>query len=214
MLDKPRADIDVSTQVFAAPLPEATNSRKLLTDFSHLGQAGTPAGSIDPLLIKPAPPAPTPAATPAPHTPPAPAPNPGPSPAPAPLPAPSPAPSPTSFAGQYTVSGGGVNVQFTVDATGKVTSCSAGVLIVCSGSVNADGSFSTSGNDGATPVDTSATLTGRIGGDGSVTGTFQGSSTSDGVFAGALSGSRAGGSPAIEPGGLPRATHGQPESGA
>lgn len=72
----------MSTQVFAAPLPEATNSRKLLTDFSHLGQAGTPAGSIDPLLIKPAPPAPMPAATPA----------------PAPLPAPSPAPSPSGVA--------------------------------------------------------------------------------------------------------------------
>jgi hypothetical protein len=102
-------------------------------------------------------------------------------------------PSATTYAGTYTVSGGGVSLSFTVDGTGKVTSCSAGALVVCSGTVAADGSFNISGNDGLSPVDTSATLKGTIGAGGQVTGTFTSTSRTEGNGQGSLSGTRTSG---------------------
>lgn len=103
-----------------------------------------------------------------------------------------PASGTSTFAGTYTVSSAGVTVSFTVDSGGDVTSCSDGTLIVCRGSVSSNGALIISGNDGLSPIDTAATLTGSINSMGEVSGTYTGNSTSEGPFSGYFSGSRTG----------------------
>lgn len=96
-----------------------------------------------------------------------------------------------AFAGTYTVSGGGVTVTFTINASGTVTSCSStGTLRVCSGSVSENGVFKVSGNDGQSPVDITATLNGTINSSGAVSGTYSGTSVSEGSFSGNFTGNR------------------------
>jgi hypothetical protein len=101
-----------------------------------------------------------------------------------------------------------VNVTFNVDSNGRVISCSAGSLVVCTGNVAANGNFTIQGNDGMTPVDTRATLTGNIDSGGRVTGSYSGSSASEGPVSGSLNGARAGGAsqPPVQGGAVSRAT--------
>lgn len=57
-----------------------------------------------------------------------------------------------------------------------------------------------SGNDGAQPVDTRVTLNGKIDLQGNVTGSYSGTSQSEGSFRGTLSGTREGGPSTTAPG--------------
>ena len=104
-----------------------------------------------------------------------------------------------SFAGKYTLRPDeGTNVQFTVGTDGSVRSCVGEAVYVCSGSVTLDSggqgaSFSVTGNDGGSPVDTTVTLSGKIDAMGNVTGTYRGSSKSEGSFSGTFTGTREGG---------------------
>jgi hypothetical protein len=118
------------------------------------------------------------------------------------------APAGSPYSGVYTVSGGGVNVTFNVDSNGRVSSCSAGTLVVCTGNVAANGNFTIQGNDGLTPVDTQATLTGNIDSAGKVTGSYSASSASEGPLSGYFNGARAGGasSPPAQGGAASRVT--------
>ncbi len=92
-----------------------------------------------------------------------------------------------------------MSVGFTVRSSGNVDTCTSGTLVVCEGSVDNSGNFRITGNDGETPVDTRAALQGKIDASGNVTGTYSGTSVSDGAFSGSLSGSRTSGTPAPTP---------------
>jgi hypothetical protein len=107
--------------------------------------------------------------------------------------------SSSPFAGTYAVTGGGVGVGFIVNSSGVVTSCSSGTLVVCSGSVSSSGSFTITGNDGQSPVDITATLTGTISSAGAVTGTYSGNSVSSGPLSGSFSGNKTGGTTTTPP---------------
>ncbi len=100
----------------------------------------------------------------------------------------------SAFAGTYTVSGAGSTGSFNVNTSGTVTGCSVGQIVQCTGqlALNSSGgaSFTISGNDGESPIDTRATLTGTINSSGVVTGNVSGSSASEGSFSSSLSGSR------------------------
>jgi hypothetical protein len=97
-------------------------------------------------------------------------------------------PSPvSSYEGNYSLSGGGINVSFSVQPTGTVT-CSGNGMVVCSGQVSAGGTFTISGNDGQSPVDTAAILTGTIDSSGNITGSFTANSVSGGPSSGGLTG--------------------------
>ncbi|HYC42788.1 MAG TPA: DUF4214 domain-containing protein [Noviherbaspirillum sp.] len=100
------------------------------------------------------------------------------------------APAASPFAGTYTVTDGEVTISFVVGSDGKISSCFSTTSVVCSGSVSSNGALNLSGNDGETPIDTSATLTGTITASGTVAGTYTGTSTSEGAFSGSFQGSR------------------------
>mgnify|MGYP002382153217 CR=1 FL=1 len=98
-----------------------------------------------------------------------------------------------SFAGTYSVSGAGQSGSFNVNSSGQVTSCSVGRIVNCSGQLTLNGtsaSFTITGNDGGSPIDTRATVSGTITASGSVSGSVSGTSVEEGPFSGSLSGSR------------------------
>lgn len=105
------------------------------------------------------------------------------------------------FAGTYNLSTStGASGSFTVNSSGSVTGCRVGTVVACSGQLTLNSStgnanFQIFGNDGQTPVDTTARLSGTITSSGAVTGSFSGSSVSDGPFSGSLTGSRSGAAP-------------------
>lgn len=110
-----------------------------------------------------------------------------------------------NFAGGYSVSASdGTSGSFTVDANGNVTSCRVGVVVNCTGKVTLNGSsgnanFTITGNDGQTPVDTRATLTGTIGSSGTIGGSYSANSQSEGSSSGSLRGERTSSSPGTNP---------------
>lgn len=99
----------------------------------------------------------------------------------------------SSYAGAYSISGGGITATFNVDSSGNIVRCSSGVLVICSGQVNDSGSFSLRGDDGDGTV---VTLNGTIDAAGKVVGTYSG--TSDGA---AINGAFSGSGPAPSKGG-------------
>ena len=99
-------------------------------------------------------------------------------------------PTVEQFSGTYTVTALETSLTFIVAKDGRITSCSSGLNISCSGQVKVSGEFNISGNDGQAPVDTSATLVGTIDSSGKVTGKVTGSSVTDGPFAGDFIGNR------------------------
>ncbi len=111
-----------------------------------------------------------------------------------------------SFAGKYNLRADeGTTLQFTAANDGSVQSCVGEVVYVCSGRVTLDAggqgaSFTISGNDGERPIDTRVTLNGKIDLQGNVTGSYSGTSESEGGFRGSLSGTREGGTSTTAPG--------------
>ena len=103
----------------------------------------------------------------------------------------SPAVGASAFAGNYKVSGGDVAINFSISPEGLISACTSATLVACKGTVAADGKFTITGDDGKLPVATTATLTGSIGVDGSITGSYLGSSISEGPFSGAFVGGKA-----------------------
>ena len=96
-----------------------------------------------------------------------------------------------SFAGTYNLnSSSGLSATFTLNSSGNVTGCTSSMLVVCSGTVSSNGTFTINGNDGLSPIDTTATLNGTIDAKGNVTGTYSGNSVSDGPFSGIFTGMR------------------------
>lgn len=112
----------------------------------------------------------------------------------------------SSFAGKYNLRADeGTTLQFTAQADGAVRSCVGATIYVCSGRLTLDpggqgASFSISGTDGGMPVDTRVTLSGKIDLQGNVTGSYSGTSQSDGSFRGSLTGTREGGPSTAAPG--------------
>ena len=111
-------------------------------------------------------------------------------PAPTPEPTPTPTPAPArSYAGSYSIIGGGISVTFTVNNDYTINRCTAGILVTCSGNVTSSGKFSLTGSDGD---GTKVTLVGDIDSEGKVTGSYLGTSDGDfitGNFAGSRNGS-------------------------
>lgn len=103
-----------------------------------------------------------------------------------------------NFAGSYNLTtGGGTTATITFDSAGNVSSCKLSTVVACSGklTLNATTGVATiqvSGNDGLSPVDTSASISGTIAASGSVTGSFSGSSVTTGPFSGTFTGSKPG----------------------
>jgi hypothetical protein len=95
------------------------------------------------------------------------------------------------YEGTYTISSSDVTISFKVSSNGTITSCYSDAVYVCSGQVDASGSFNITGNDGESPIDTSATLEGLINpSNGTVTGSFKATSVSDGASGGTFTGSK------------------------
>jgi hypothetical protein len=111
-----------------------------------------------------------------------------------------------SFAGKYNLRADeGTTLQFTAANDGSVRSCVGAAVYVCSGAITLDAggqsaSFSITGNDGGSPVDTTVTLSGKIDSKGNATGTYKGNSRSEGSFSGSLTGTREGGASTTTPG--------------
>lgn len=109
----------------------------------------------------------------------------------------SPTPNITNFAGTYNLTtNDGTGATISVDSTGNVSSCKVGTIVSCSGNLTLNptsntASFQISGNDGQTPIDTSASVNGTINSSGAVTGSYSGNSVSAGAFNGTFTGTQA-----------------------
>ena len=106
------------------------------------------------------------------------------------------------FAGTYTVhaTDDPTPVSFTVDSAGKISTCNADGLKRCSGNMTFNASdnsasFTVSGDDGQSPVDTTVSVSGKVQKDGSVTGSYNFKSKTEGDGAGAITGKRDAGAP-------------------
>lgn len=111
-----------------------------------------------------------------------------------------------SFAGKYNLRANeGTALQFTAAADGSIRTCVGEVVYACNGSMALESGgqgarFTVSGNDGESPPDTTVTLTGKVDLQGNATGSYNGTSKTEGSFSGTFAGTREGGSSTTSPG--------------